>query len=590
MVNVKIINRQINIGIHSSLGLMWSLGASLAMPWVAPMVAQAQPADFADVSADYWASDYISALTDLNILNGFPDGTFRPDEPVTRAQFAAILRQASLKSDIMPGEAFADVGANYWAVEAIRLARSSGFLSGYPGNVFNPEQNIPRGQALIALSNGLGYVENNLDILSYYRDASEIPDYARPGLAAATQSNLVVNYPALTRLEPNRNATRAEIAAFIYQALVREDRVGPLTPAPYVVTTTASSWQAAPIATIPLTAKQMDLSGSGQRLATLTETSDLVQIWNTQTGTSLGEIVANDETRFEFVAMNEEGTQVAAIVQTLPTRVLELRLWNINTGEQLWQAPLGALQSQFRPIEGEFIDTEARVVFSPNDKGILTQARLGFDAADRPTEVQLRFHDVATGDVLRSLAPTAGTEPSGFEFSADGTLLAGAGYIAPDISLGAGLESGHIIDVWRLDNGERLISLRPDEDDFSLVDMAFTPDGTLKFLTQKFYDIRLDTWDVQAQERVERITELPDIDRTDGGYLSPDGNHYFVRGDVAGTRLIDLQTRTVIDLEVYASNVMFTRTLFNRTGSHLAIANPENIQIFSKREPQAAVE
>lgn len=575
------------------LGLLWSVGLGLATPSIAPMVAQAQAANFADVPANYWARDYISVLAELNIINGFPDGSFRPDEPVTRAQFAAILRQASLKSEIVPGEPFADVEPSYWAVEAIRLARSSGFLSGYPGNVFKPEQPIPRGQALISLTHGLDYVENNLDVLAYYRDASEIPDYARPGLAAATQSNLVVNYPVLTRLNPNRNATRAEIAAFIYQALVREDRVGPLAATPYVVTTTASSWTTAPSATIPVKAQQVGFSGAGQRLATLTESADLIQIWNTRTGTDVAEIVANDETRFEFVAINEDGTQVAAIVQTmvqtLPERNLELRLWNTETGEQLWQAPLGALQTQFRPAEGEFMDTQALVAFSPGNRGILTRVRLGFDAADRPTGAELRFHDVATGDVLQSLTPTAGIDLDEFEFSADGTVLAGAGYISPDTPLEAGLEAGHVIDVWQLNDGKRLMSLRPDEEDFSLVDMAFAPDGTLKFLTQQFYDIRLDTWNVQTQERVERITELPDIDRTDRGYLSPDGNHYFVRSDVAGTRMINFQNQTVIDLDVYPANGMFTRILFNSTGSHLAISNPENVQIFSQgAQPTAA--
>lgn len=455
-----------------SLGLLWSVGLGLATPSIAPVVAQAQTANFADVPANYWARDYISALAELNIINGFPDGSFRPDEPVTRAQFAAILRQASLKSEIAPGEPFADVESSYWAAT------------------------------------------------------------------------------------------------------------------PYVVTTTASSWTTAPSATIPVKAEQVGFSGSGQRLVTLTESADRIQIWNTQTGTDVAEIVANDETRFEFVAINEDGTQVAAIVQTrvqtLPERNLELRLWNTETGEQLWQAPLGMLQTQFRPAEGEFMDTQTLVAFSPGDRGILTRVRLGFDAADRPTEVELRFHDVATGDVLKSLIPTAGTDLNEFEFSADGTVLAGAGYISPDTSLEAGLEAGHVIDVWQLNDGERLMSLRPDEDDFSLVDMAFAPDGTLKFLTQQFYDIRLDTWNVQTQERVERITELPDIDRTDNGYLSPDGNHYFVRSDVAGTRIIDLHTQTVIDLDVYPANAMFTRTLFNSTGSHLAISNPENIQIFSQ--------
>ena len=53
-----------------------------------------------------------------------------------------------------------------------------------------------------------------------YSDSSQIPNYAVPAIAAATERRMVVNYPNLDRLEPNRTATRAEVAAFIYQALV----------------------------------------------------------------------------------------------------------------------------------------------------------------------------------------------------------------------------------------------------------------------------------------------------------------------------------------------------------------------------------
>lgn len=206
----------------------------------APLVVVQAPAQaqsrFADISSDYWASEFIQELADRGIISGFPDGSFRPNEPVTRAQFAAMVRQAFRRSATRGAVPFADVPANYWAAEAIREAYTTGFLSGYPNNIFRPDENIPRAQVLVSLANGLGYASgNSIDqTLLAYADASAIPDWARPSVAAATDRQIVVNYPNVGSLAPNRAATRAEVAAFIYQALVSSGNVAAID-SPYIV-------------------------------------------------------------------------------------------------------------------------------------------------------------------------------------------------------------------------------------------------------------------------------------------------------------------------------------------------------------------
>lgn len=224
----------------TSLFLALGMAAGAAAPIVMHAPAQAQTA-FSDVSSNYWAYSYIQALSTRGVISGFPDGTFRPDAPVTRAQFAAMIRSAFDAPSTRNPINFTDVSSNYWAYSAIREAYSTGFLSGYPGNVFNPEQNIPRVQVLVSLANGLGYSASNTQTtLNYYTDASGIPDYARASVAAATEEQIVVNYPTLNRLNPNRNATRAEVAAFIYQALVSAGDA-PAINSPYVVGQTGGS-------------------------------------------------------------------------------------------------------------------------------------------------------------------------------------------------------------------------------------------------------------------------------------------------------------------------------------------------------------
>ncbi|MFM6042603.1 MAG: S-layer homology domain-containing protein, partial [Dolichospermum sp.] len=170
-----------------------------------------------------------------NIIAGFPDGSFKPNEPVTRAQFAAIINKAFKPKSTRAAITFKDVASNYWAYNAIQIASSSPFLSGYPDLTFKPEQQIPRVQALVALANGLGLTASSQNIISFYMDASEIPNYALGPVAAATLRQLVINYPNVKELAPQRQATRADIAAFVYQALVNAGRVQPIN-SPYLVT------------------------------------------------------------------------------------------------------------------------------------------------------------------------------------------------------------------------------------------------------------------------------------------------------------------------------------------------------------------
>ncbi|OUL33454.1 fasciclin domain-containing protein [Nostoc sp. 106C] len=188
--------------------------------------------NLSDVGSNYWASPFITALAQRNVIAGFPDGTFKPDQPVTRAQFAAMIQKAFNQNTVrqLASGGFSDVPANYWAADAIRVAYETGFMSGYPGNRFLPNEQIPKVQAIVALSSGLGLTASDASnvLNTYYTDASAIPNYAVNNVAAATQANIVVNYPEVRQLNPQRTLTRAEAAALLYQALVRQGQVQPI--------------------------------------------------------------------------------------------------------------------------------------------------------------------------------------------------------------------------------------------------------------------------------------------------------------------------------------------------------------------------
>lgn len=191
--------------------------------------APSQPINFVDVPQNYWARPFIDALSARGIVSGFVGDYFRPDRAVTRAEFAALLQDAFDQKSGQSTTRFKDIQSNFWAVRAIDSATQTGFLKGYPGNIFQPQQEIPRAQVLVALASGLNLpVSSPAQVSQNYNDANQIPNYATEKIAAATQAGLVVNNPDPKLLNPNRNATRAEVAAIIYQALVQAGKVEPI--------------------------------------------------------------------------------------------------------------------------------------------------------------------------------------------------------------------------------------------------------------------------------------------------------------------------------------------------------------------------
>lgn len=180
------------------------------------------PLAFSDVETDYWAKPFIDNLSQRGIVSGFPEGDFRPDETVTRAQFAANLSQAFGNGTDAASVSYIDVTADYWAADAIQQVTQTGFMTGYPEQDFRPNEPVSRLEVLIALVSGLDLTPpaEPESMVQRYRDRPQIPDWAIAQIAAATEAGLVVNHPDIDTLNPSEPATRAETAAMIYQALV----------------------------------------------------------------------------------------------------------------------------------------------------------------------------------------------------------------------------------------------------------------------------------------------------------------------------------------------------------------------------------
>jgi parallel beta-helix repeat protein len=184
----------------------------------------------------HWAEPFIRALASMNLTHGFADGSYQPDKPMTRAQYAALVAVAFNPIAKRPAPDFTDVPKDFWAYSALQIAASGGFVSGFSDRTFRPDQNVQRLQVIVSLVNGLALPASNSNALLTYTDSKSIPDYAQKAVVSATQQKIVVNYPDPKQLIPTKEATRAEVAAMVYQALVAIGRTQNIN-SPYIVST-----------------------------------------------------------------------------------------------------------------------------------------------------------------------------------------------------------------------------------------------------------------------------------------------------------------------------------------------------------------
>ena len=102
--------------------------------------------DFSDVAADAWYCSSVSTLSRMGIIAGYPDGTFRPNAPITRAEFAAIATRFDNNGDKTP-VSFTDI-IGHWAEGEITVAANHGWVSGYGDDTFRPQNQIIRAETM----------------------------------------------------------------------------------------------------------------------------------------------------------------------------------------------------------------------------------------------------------------------------------------------------------------------------------------------------------------------------------------------------------------------------------------------------------
>jgi hypothetical protein len=171
---------------------------------------------FSDVNSSYWAADEIGDLASDGILNGYPDGSFKPDNNVTRAEFAKIIGLAlGFSPNLSASQKFPDVGTDHWSFGYVASAVDHGLVQGYPNGSYGPNRNVTKAEILTIIARAknwsLGSGNHFADVPESYWAYSYIESCLARQVVLVSDPQIVFdNY-----FYPDNPATRAQTCVFV---------------------------------------------------------------------------------------------------------------------------------------------------------------------------------------------------------------------------------------------------------------------------------------------------------------------------------------------------------------------------------------
>ncbi len=183
---------------------------------LAPIALMSYQQTFNDLNG-HWGQDAIEVVAAHKAINGYPNGGFAPNKPITRAEFTKLL-VTIMGVEVVGNQAgnFQDVSKKHWAYLFIETAAQRGWVKGY-NNKFSPAASISREEMVTMLMRAADSESEITDKLAQYKDHNQISQWAKPYFARAVEQDLISGYNKL--LDPHGATTRAEAAALFYRYL-----------------------------------------------------------------------------------------------------------------------------------------------------------------------------------------------------------------------------------------------------------------------------------------------------------------------------------------------------------------------------------
>ncbi|WP_165921052.1 S-layer homology domain-containing protein [Paenibacillus albiflavus] len=171
-------------------------------------------------TAGNWAASAIIEGAKKEIVRGYPDGTFRPDANVTRAEFTVMLIKGIKAAEVSKALTFKDISnIGSWAAPSVAAAVNLGFIKGYPDNTFRPNDNITHAEMASMVIRASGLILETKPT-SGYEDDSRIPDWVRAAATTAEQNGIIIVGGIPQHIfDSNGFATRSEAISAILSML-----------------------------------------------------------------------------------------------------------------------------------------------------------------------------------------------------------------------------------------------------------------------------------------------------------------------------------------------------------------------------------
>ena len=172
-------------------------------------------ASFTDMEG-HWATEAVDYWTERGLLHGYSDGTFQPDEPITRAEVAWFTADV-LGLSGTAGQSFTDVPADYWGYSAIEACAAAGVITGDPGGQFRPDDFITREEAMMLVFRITSYTAADpLGALAAAPDGGDTSGWARAAVGTLLGAGAVKG-DENGYITPLENITRAEFVTLLYR-------------------------------------------------------------------------------------------------------------------------------------------------------------------------------------------------------------------------------------------------------------------------------------------------------------------------------------------------------------------------------------
>lgn len=184
-----------------------------------PIIEMPAAGKFKDIE-NHWAAEKIISLVNAGIVNGYPDGTIKPNAKITRAEVVTILVKAlepdidgSLKTSFADSDQIPE-----WSSKFVSYAVANNIIKGYDDNTFKPNKNMTRSEMAVVIIKAFSF-DTYEDSSLNFKDHENIPSWAKVFVSSAVRNNIISGYEDNT-FRPSKDITRAEAFVMLERAMV----------------------------------------------------------------------------------------------------------------------------------------------------------------------------------------------------------------------------------------------------------------------------------------------------------------------------------------------------------------------------------